>query len=94
MSPEERQLYMQHLFEIGDEVVIGESDVIGEVTGVQIAEGAEDQYRVHYVDAAGSPHESWWRGSLLEPVDEPDNDNVICFDCARAAREARNATKH
>ena len=66
---------------------------IGEITGVQFAEGAEDQYRVHYADNNGNPHEEWWRASLLESVDDADN-NVICFSCAKAAREARNATKH
>jgi hypothetical protein len=93
MSPEERELYMQHLFDIGDLVAIGETDVIGEVTGLQIADGSEDMYRVRYADNNGNPHEEWWRASLLESVDDDDN-NVICFSCAKAAREARNATKH
>jgi hypothetical protein len=93
MSPEERELYAMHMFNLGDEVFIGETDVIGEITGVQFAEGAEDRYRVHYADNNGNPHEEWWRASLLESVDDADN-NVICFSCAKAAREARNATKH
>jgi hypothetical protein len=91
MSPEERELYMQHLFDIGDLVTIGETDVIGEVTGLQIADGSEDMYRVRYADNNGNPHEEWWRASLLKSA-EPDESNVVCFDCAKAAREARNAT--
>jgi hypothetical protein len=93
MSPEERELYEMHFFNLGDEVIVGESDVIGTITGMQVAEGQEDSYRVLYVDEAGSPHESWWRGSLLESI-EPDDSNIVCLACERAAREGRNATKH
>lgn len=90
MTPEEKAIYAMHLFDMGDSVFIGETDTIGEITGLQIADGAEDSYRVLYEDGSGTPHEQWWRGSLLELVDESD-DNVICFACAKQARES---TKH
>lgn len=90
MTPTERELYQMHLFDLGDLVFIGKTDTVGEITGLQIAEGDEDSYRVLYEDGSGTPHEQWWRASLLESADEPD-DNVICFSCAK---QARNATRH
>jgi hypothetical protein len=86
MTPTEREIYAMHLFNLGDDVVIAETSVVGQITGVQFAEGGEDLYRVLYTDANGCPHESWWRSSLLEAADEDDG-NVICFACAKAARE-------
>jgi hypothetical protein len=87
MTPEEREIYAMHMFNLGDEVFIGETDVIGEITAVQFAEGQEDLYRVHYADNNGNPHEEWWRASLLEPAGEDDS-NVVCFQCAKARRDA------
>lgn len=89
MTPEEKALYQMHFFDLGDEVEIGASGVVGTVTGLQIAEGQEDTYRVYYEDDGGNPHESWWRSSLLESADDDDNNsNVICFSCAKQARQA------
>lgn len=99
MTPEEKALYQMHFFDLGDLVEIGESGTVGEVTGMQVAEGQEDHYRVLYRDASGMPHESWWRASLLEPADddEPDMSNVVAFPC-RCEREdiaaSRRATMH
>lgn len=90
MTPEEKAIYAMHLYDLGDLVFIGETDTVGEITGMQIAEGSEDSYRVLYTDGSGTPHEQWWRGSLLESADEPDS-NVICFSCAK---QARNETRH
>jgi len=92
MTPTEKALYMQHLFDIGDVVAIADTDSVGEITGLQVADGQEDLYRVLYIDATGSPHESWWRSSLLEGVDD-DESNIIPFPC-RCERAARNATRH
>lgn len=90
MTPEERNLYMQHFFDLGDEVEIGESGTVGVVTGLQVAEGQEDLYRVYYEDDGRNPHESWWRASLLEPADEPEpTSNVVRFPCA-----CERATRH
>lgn len=98
MTPEEKAIYMHHFFDIGDLVVIGESDVIGEITGMQIAEGQEDSYRVSYLDETGSPHESWWRSSLLELADDREAmSNVVQFPCACERADiaaAKRATKH
>lgn len=104
MTPDERALYSTTLFLIGDTVEIADSGVVGEVTGIQIEAGAEDQYRVFYYDAAGNPQERWWRAGLLDPVDDdgPEN-NVIAFpgrnaptaaERTRAIAEARRNTKH
>lgn len=81
MTPDERDLYMMHYFDLGDQVHIGETHVTGEVTGMRIAEGEEDQYRVTYVDASGNPQERWWRASLLEDV--APTSNVIRFPVSR-----------
>ncbi|EKS29300.1 hypothetical protein [Afipia felis] len=94
MSPEEKALYQMHMFDIGDVVAIADTDSVGEITGFLVADGQEDSYRVLYTDAAGSPHETWWRASLLSSVGS--DDNVICFNCAKAARSSNrnNATVH
>lgn len=85
---------MQHLFDLGDLVEIDDSCVIGEVVGLKIEFGNEDSYLISYHDNSGNPQRKWWPASSLDSADEPDNDNVVCFDCAKAQREAANATKH
>lgn len=89
MTPTEKALFQMHLFDLGDVVEIADSGIEGEITGLRVAEGDEDTYRVLFTDRTGVPRETWWRGSLLSSAD--DDDNVVCFACEKAAREA---TKH
>lgn len=102
MSPEERALYSTTLYMIGDEVEIADSEIFGEVTGIRIEAGSEDQYQVFYFDNSGNPQERWWKASTLSPVDD-EEDAAIDFpgrfaptqaERSRAIAQARNATKH
>lgn len=93
MTPLEKELYSMNYFDLGDLVEIDNSGVIGEVAGLHVEEGREDMCLVRYRDRGGNPKREWWPASSLEDA-EPDNSNVVCFPCAKAAREARNATKH
>ncbi|MGB3042506.1 MAG: hypothetical protein WBB98_04910 [Xanthobacteraceae bacterium] len=92
MTPEERRIYQMHYFDLGDLVEIDDSGVMGEVAGLRVEEGREDSFLVKYHDTCGNPKREWWPASALE--DAPDTSNVACLACARAEREARNATKH
>lgn len=103
MSPEERALYSTTLFLIGDEVEIADTEIYGEVTGIQIEAGSEDQYQVFYIDNCGNPQGRWWKAGVLRPVDDEGEGGIIDFpgrfattksQRTRAIAEARNATKH
>lgn len=91
MTEDEKSIYGLTRFAIGDLVEIDESELIGEVVGMQIKIGCEDSYLLSYHDACGNPQRTWWPGSSLEPIEDDENGNVICFSCAKAALEA---TKH
>ncbi len=93
MTPDEKELYAMHYFDLGDLVEIDDSGVIGEVAGLRVEEGSEDYFLVKYHDTCGNPKREWWPASSLSDAD-PEEGNVVCFTCARAAHEARNATKH
>lgn len=93
MTPTEKELYAMHYFDLGDLVEIDDSGVIGEVAGLRVEEGSEDYFLVKYHDTCGNPKREWWPASSLESADGSD-DNVVCFQCAKAAREAANVTKH
>lgn len=93
MTPEERRIYQMHYFDLGDLVEIDDSGVIGEVTGLRVEEGREDYFLIKYHDRGGNPKREWWPASSLESADEDDS-NVVCFQCAKATREAANHTKH
>lgn len=93
MTPLEKELYAMHYFDLGDLVEIDDSGLIGEVAGLRVEEGSEDYFLVKYHDRGGNPKREWWPASSLGDAD-PDDDNVVCFECARAAREVANATKH
>lgn len=88
MTPKERALYMLTRFAVGDAVEIDDSSIIGEVVGIQIKIGCEDTYLLAYRDATDSPQRIWWPDSSLEPADEPDDSNIICFSCAKRERSA------
>lgn len=99
MSPEERALYSTTLYLVGDEVEISGTGIYGEVTGIRIEAGSEDQYQVFYIDNSGNPQERWWKASALDPAPTSEaNANVLPFptwdERARAISEARHATKH
>lgn len=93
MSPEEKELYAMHYFDLGDLVEIDDSEIFGEVAGMKVEEGCEDFYLVRYHDNCGNPQRNWWPASSLTDAD-PDDSNVICFNCAKAARETANQTRH
>lgn len=98
MSPEERALYSTTLYLIGDEVEIAGTGIYGEITGIRIEAGSEDQYQVFYIDNNGNPQERWWKASALDPADDASaKSNVVSFPCKcerDAIAEARHATKH
>lgn len=87
MSPEEKAMYQMHYFDLGDLVEIDDSEVIGEVAGLRVEEGSEDYFLVKYHDTCGNPKREWWPASSLEPADNDDS-NVVCFQCAKARRDA------
>lgn len=92
MTPLEKELYAMNYFDLGDLVEIDDSGVIGEVAGLRVEEGSEDYFLIKYHDRGGNPKREWWPASSLE--DATDTSNVACLACARAERDARNATKH
>lgn len=99
MSPEERALYSTTLYLIGDEVEIAGTGIYGEVTGIHIRAGSEDQYDVFYIDNNGNPQERPWKASALDPAPTSEaNANVLPFptqaERTHAIAEARHATKH
>ena len=71
----------------GDAVEILDSEIVGEVIGVQVVRGDEPRMLIEYVDGTGTPVERWWRQSALTPmegdggggvsVDAEVGDNVI-----------------
>lgn len=93
MTPLEKELYAMNYFDLGDIVEIDYSGIIGEVVGLRVEEGREDLFLVKYRDHCGNPKREWWQASALDDAGPADS-NVICFPCAKAAREASNATKH
>lgn len=99
MSPEEIALFQLTAFDIGDIVEIDNSELIGEIVGMQIKIGCEDSYLVSYHDHNGNPQRVWWPSSSLDLADDdgPDLTNVVAFPC-RCEREdiaaSRRATKH
>lgn len=95
MSPEERALYSTTLYLIGDDVEIAGTGIYGEVTGIRIEAGSEDQYQVFYIDNNGNPQERWWKASALDPAPTREAAaNILPFPVKSAMAEARHATKH
>ena len=58
--------------EPGDAVEILDSEIVGEVIGVQWVRGDEPRMLVEYVDGTGTPVEKWWRQSALTPMEGDD----------------------
>lgn len=101
MTREELALYALTAFDLGDLVEIDGSDLIGEIVGMKIQIGNEDQYNVSYHDTCGNPKMEWWPASALESADEgggpePES-NVVAFPCACEREDiqaAKRATRH
>jgi hypothetical protein len=80
MTPFEKELYQLTAFDLGDVVEIDQSGVIGEIVGMQIQIGREDQYLVSYHDHCGNPQRVLWPASSLDDADEDEPEsNVIIF---------------
>jgi len=60
----------------GDAVEILDSEIVGEVIGVQVVRGDEPRMLIEYVDGTGTPVERWWRQSALTPMEDDGGGGV------------------
>lgn len=79
MTEEEKVIYAQHYFDLGDEVEIANSGVIGEITGLRIEEGGEDRQPVHGERPVLSDgRRSGWVRPHIQPASTPLAWQPVC----------------
>ena len=80
MTREEADLFRLTAFTLGDVVEVDDSEIIGEVVGMQVQIGNEDHYLVAYHDHCGNPQRVWWPSSALADAEpEEPQANIIKF---------------